>query len=57
MIYLGGPIARKGIARSEKRINLQKESIMAGLYLGIAVAGLNALVAMGVVIAFALIAR
>jgi hypothetical protein len=30
---------------------------MAGLYLGIAVAGLNALVAMGVVIAFALIAR
>jgi hypothetical protein len=57
VIYLGGPIARKGIARSEKRINLQKESIMAGLYLGIAVAGLNALVAMGVVIAFALIAR
>jgi hypothetical protein len=26
---------------------LQKESIMAGLYLGIAVTGLNALVAMG----------
>jgi hypothetical protein len=31
---------------------LQKESIMAGLYLGIAVTGLNALVAMGLVIAF-----
>jgi hypothetical protein len=51
-MYLGGPIARKGIAMSGKPINLQKESIMAGLYLGIAVAGLNALVAMGLVIAF-----
>jgi hypothetical protein len=51
-MYLGGPIARKGNAMSGKRINLQKESFMAGLYLGIAVTGLNALVAMGLVIAF-----
>ena len=52
VMYLGGPIARKGNAMSGKRINLRKESIMAGLYLGIAVTGLNALVAMGLVIAF-----
>jgi hypothetical protein len=31
---------------------IKSESLMAGLYLGIAVAGVNALVAMGLVIAF-----
>jgi hypothetical protein len=31
---------------------IDSESVMAGLYLGIAVAGVNALVAMGLVIAF-----
>ena len=36
----------------DREINLQKEGVMAGLYLGVAVAGVNALVAMGLVIAF-----
>jgi hypothetical protein len=36
----------------DRRIKLQSESVMGGLYLGIAVTGVNALVAMGLVIAF-----
>ena len=39
-------------AMSVRQFKLQKESVMAGLYLGVAVTGLNALVAMAVVIAF-----
>ena len=35
-----------------RQIKLQSESVMAGLYLGVAVTGVNALVAMGLVIAF-----
>jgi hypothetical protein len=34
------------------RRQIKSESVMAGLYLGIAVAGVNALIAMGLVIAF-----
>jgi hypothetical protein len=34
------------------KIKFQSENIMAGLYLGVAVAGVNALVATGLVIAF-----
>jgi hypothetical protein len=37
---------------SVRQFKLQKESVMAGLYLGVAVTGLNALVAMAVVFAF-----
>jgi hypothetical protein len=37
---------------SVRQFKFQKESVMAGLYLGVAVTGLNALVAMAVVIAF-----
>jgi hypothetical protein len=48
-MYLGGTIAR-GPAMPDKQIN--SEGVMAGLYLGIAIAGVNALVAMGLVIAF-----
>ena len=47
--YLDGTIAG-GSAMPDKQID--SESVMAGLYLGIAVAGVNALVAMGLVIAF-----
>jgi hypothetical protein len=36
-----------------RKINWKSEDAMAGLYLGIAVTSVNALVAMGVVIAFA----
>jgi hypothetical protein len=35
-----------------RQIKFQSENIMAGLYLGVAVAGVNALVATGLVIAF-----
>jgi len=35
-----------------RQINWKSEDVMAGFYLGIAVTGVNALVAMGVVIAF-----
>jgi hypothetical protein len=48
-MYLDGTIAG-GSAMPDKQIN--SEGVMAGLYLGIAVAGVNALVAMGLVIAF-----
>ena len=48
-MYLDGTIAG-GSAMSDKQIN--SEGVMAGLYLCIAVAGVNALVAMGLVIAF-----
>jgi hypothetical protein len=37
---------------SVRQFKFQKESVMAGLYLGVAVTGLNALVAMAVMIAF-----
>jgi hypothetical protein len=40
----------QGKCNADKQID--SEGVMAGLYLGIAVAGLNALVAMGLVIAF-----
>jgi hypothetical protein len=52
VMYLGGTIARGKTAMSVRQFKLQKESVMAGLYLGVAVTGLNALVAMAVVIAF-----
>ena len=42
----------KGTAMPASQIKLQKESLMAGLYLGVAFTGVNALVAMAVVIAF-----
>jgi hypothetical protein len=48
-MYLGGTIAG-GSVMPDKQIN--SEGVMAGLYRGIAVAGVNALVAMGLVIAF-----
>jgi hypothetical protein len=48
-MYLDGTIAG-GSAMPHKQIN--SEGVMAGLYLGIAVASVNALVAMGLVIAF-----
>ena len=48
-MYLDGTIAG-GRAMPDKQIN--SEGVMAGLYLGIAVGGVNALVAMGLVIAF-----
>jgi hypothetical protein len=48
-MYLDGTIAG-GRAMPDEQIN--SEGVMAGLYLGIAVAGVNALVAMGLVIAF-----
>jgi hypothetical protein len=48
VMYLGGTIAG-GSVMPDKQIN--SEGVMAGLYLGIAVAGVNALVAMGLVIA------
>jgi hypothetical protein len=48
-MYLDRTIAGGG-AMPGKQIN--SEGVMAGLYLGIAVAGVNALVAMGLVIAF-----
>jgi hypothetical protein len=51
VIYLGGAIAWD-VAMPRRQINWKSEDVMAGLYLGIAVAGVNALVAMGVVIAF-----
>jgi hypothetical protein len=35
-----------------KLIKFQPQDVMGGLYLGVAVAGVNALVAMGLVIAF-----
>jgi hypothetical protein len=35
-----------------KHIKFPSEDVMGGLYLGVAVTGLNALVAMGIVIAF-----
>jgi hypothetical protein len=47
-----GTIARGKTVMSVRQFKLQKESVMAGLYLGVAVTGLNALVAMAVVIAF-----
>jgi hypothetical protein len=34
------------------KIKFQSENVMGGLYLGVAVAGVNALVAMGLIIAF-----
>jgi hypothetical protein len=40
------------VAMPRRRINWKSEDVMAGLYLGIAVTGVNALVAMGIVIAF-----
>jgi hypothetical protein len=48
VMYLDGTIAG-GSAMPDNQIN--SEGVMAGLYLGIAVAGVNALVAMGLVIA------
>ena len=41
-----------GCAMPRRQINWKSEDAMAGLYLGIAVTSVNALVAMGVVIAF-----
>jgi hypothetical protein len=43
---------QEGTAVPVRQIKLQKESVMAGLYLGVAVTGVNALVAMGLIIAF-----
>jgi hypothetical protein len=51
VIYLGGAIAWD-VAMPRRRINWKSEDVMAGLYLGIAVTSVNALVAMGIVIAF-----
>ena len=51
VIYLSGAIAWD-VAMPCRQINWKSEDVMAGLYLGIAVTGLNALVAMGIVIAF-----
>ena len=42
----------KGTAMPASQIKLQKESVMAGLYLGVAFTGVNALVATGLIIAF-----
>jgi hypothetical protein len=39
-------------AMPDRRIKFKSESVMAGLYLGIAVTGVNALVGMALVIAF-----
>jgi hypothetical protein len=50
-MYFDGAIAWGG-AMPSRQIRLKSESVMAGLYLGIAVTSLNALVAMGLVIAF-----
>jgi hypothetical protein len=41
-----------GTLPSLEQIKLQKESVMGGLYLGVAVTGAEALVAMALVIAF-----
>ncbi len=49
VMYLDGTVAC-GSAMPGRQI--KSENVMAGLYLGIAVAGVNALVAMGLVIAF-----
>ena len=35
-----------------RQIKRESESVMAGLYLGIAIAGVNALIAMGLVIVY-----
>src|SRR5258705_446298 len=40
----------KGTAMPASQIKLQKECVMAGLYLGVAVSGVNALVATGLII-------
>jgi hypothetical protein len=51
VIYLdGGKLL--GMCNARRQINWKSEDAMAGLYLGIAVTSVNALVAMGVVIAF-----
>ena len=42
----------EGTAMPLWQIKLQKESVMAGLYLGVAITGAEALVAMALVIAF-----
>jgi hypothetical protein len=39
-------------AMPARQIKFQSGSVMAGLYLGVAVTGVNALVAMGLIIAF-----
>lgn len=51
LMYLGGAIAWD-VAMPLSQINWKSEDVMAGFYLGIAVTGVNALVAVGVVIAF-----
>jgi hypothetical protein len=48
-MYLDGTIAW---GRAMPGRQIKSESVMAGFYLGIAVAGVNALVATGLVIAF-----
>jgi hypothetical protein len=50
-MYLDGATAR-GSAMPDRRIKFKSESVMAGLYLGIAVTGVNALVGMALGIAF-----
>jgi hypothetical protein len=50
-MYWMGQLQEAG-AMPDRRIKFKSESVMAGLYLGIAVTGVNALVGMALVIAF-----
>jgi hypothetical protein len=51
VMYWMGQLQEAG-AMPDRRIKFKSESVMAGLYLGIAVTGVNALVGMALVIAF-----
>jgi hypothetical protein len=54
VIYLDGAIARRS-AVSGTQNKFQSDSVMAALYLGIAIAGVNALIVLGTAIAFVVI--
>jgi hypothetical protein len=51
LMYLAGPIAKEN-AVPNSQSNLQSESVMADVYLGVTVAGLYTLVGMGLVLVF-----
>jgi hypothetical protein len=50
-MYLDGTIARRG-AMSGRQIKFQSENVMADICLGIAIAGVNVLIVVAIVIAF-----
>jgi hypothetical protein len=54
LVYAGSTIAR-GRAVFDSQTKFQSENVMADVYLGIAIAGANALIVMAVAIAFVII--